>query len=103
MAEFHKSKTWRKVREKILKRDYYLCQICNRHNITREANIVHHIIPIEFNKALRLRESNLISLCNYCHNACHLRSSHELSSLGSSLLKSSENKSPHPHKSILSQ
>ncbi len=58
---------WRKIRERILKRDHYLCQECKRNGITTRATQVDHII----NKANggTDEDSNLQSLCYPCHKA----------------------------------
>lgn len=49
---------FRKIRLKILQRDNYICQLCNK-----KAKIVHHIDYYKSNCNLK----NLISLCNKCH------------------------------------
>lgn len=43
---FYKKKTWIRKREKILKRDEYLCRECKRYGKTTQATTVHHIIPL---------------------------------------------------------
>ena len=68
---FYKSKRWLRKRENILRRDKYLCQYCKRYGRRREAVTVHHIKHYEEYPELALTDSNLISLCQACHNKCH--------------------------------
>ena len=42
---FYRSKRWKLKREKILKRDKYLCQYFSRYGKLVEAEHVHHIYP----------------------------------------------------------
>ena len=79
---FHKSKAWLSKREKILRRDEYLCQECKRYGKTTAANTVHHIYPIALRPSLRLLSVNLISLCPKCHNEMHDRVTDELTAKG---------------------
>lgn len=56
---------WNKIREQILERDDYTCQVCGS-----EQNLhVHHLIPVyEFEEISDAHFSeNLIVLCNKCH------------------------------------
>lgn len=55
-------------KEKIKKRDKYLCQLCLKDNIYTYDNLqVHHIIPIEKDYDRRLDSDNLITLCGMHH------------------------------------
>lgn len=55
--------------QQIKKRDNYLCQICIRemYDTYRKYNCndlqVHHAVPINASKELRLDDNNLITLC----------------------------------------
>ena len=69
--DFYNSTKWKNKRERILKRDGYVCQNCKRFGKTVEATAVHHIQHYETNPELGLVDSNLISLCNKCHNEAH--------------------------------
>lgn len=69
--KFYKSKVWRNKREKILRRDGYLCQHCKWYGKRTEAETVHHIKHLEEYPELALVSSNLISLCKKCHNKEH--------------------------------
>lgn len=69
--KFYKSKVWRTKREKILRRDGYLCQHCKWYGKRTEAETVHHIQHLEEYPELALVDNNLISLCKKCHNKEH--------------------------------
>ncbi|MBQ6815580.1 MAG: HNH endonuclease [Lachnospiraceae bacterium] len=68
---FYLTKTWKRKRKAILKRDGYLCKECKRYGRRREATTVHHIKHLDEYPELALTPSNLISLCSDCHNKAH--------------------------------
>ena len=57
---------WRKLRRRILERDSYLCQECQKKGIVTAGKVVDHIKP----KAQGGDDSpaNLQTLCTPCHN-----------------------------------
>jgi len=62
--KFRDSYAWRKKRAEILERDHYLCKLCLvGRRINYDKISVHHIEPLSERFELRLRDSNLISLC----------------------------------------
>lgn len=61
------AKDWRELRNKILKRDNYKCQKCNK----MEKLEIHHIIHYELCK--EHKDSNLITLCRNCHRKEHFK------------------------------
>lgn len=67
----YKSKRWRRKREAILRRDGYKCQECKKYGRAREAVTVHHIKHADTHPELAYEDSNLVSLCNPCHNKMH--------------------------------
>lgn len=69
--EFYNSKRWKNKRELILRRDGYKCQRCKRYGRQKEAVTVHHIKHYDEYPELALENSNLISLCDACHNYYH--------------------------------
>ena len=71
MAGFYTSAKWIRKRERVMKRDKYLCQDCKRYGRKTPAVLVHHIKPYEEYPELGLDEENLTSLCDACHNKRH--------------------------------
>ena len=76
--EFYKSKRWKMKREKILRRDNYLCRESMRFGRTKQADMVHHIYPLEEYPELALCDWNLISLNSQVHNTFHDRSNNKV-------------------------
>ena len=65
---FRSTRAWQKRREEIRRRDRNLCRWClAAGTLTYGALSVHHIEPLEEAWALRMEESNLITLCSCCH------------------------------------
>ena len=73
----YKTAAWRRARTAALERDHYICQDClsakqrGERLRPRAATTVHHIIPIKEHPELMLELSNLVSLCDPCHNKRH--------------------------------
>jgi len=82
MKDFYKNTKWKGKRERILKRDEYLCKECKRYGKSVVANTVHHVIPLEQRQDLKYSSNNLISLCRKCHDKMHDRTNNELTRLG---------------------
>lgn len=61
--------TWRKARDRYIKRNP-LCERCDSRGYTEPAELVHHIVPLEDGGA-RLDPDNLKSLCYACHSIIH--------------------------------
>ncbi|MNH78584.1 HNH endonuclease [compost metagenome] len=80
--QFYKSRKWKNKRERVLRRDEYLCQECKRYGKATPAATVHHCNPLEYYPELALVSWNLVSLCNPCHDTMHDRASHELTEAG---------------------
>ena len=62
-----KDKRWKKLANKIRKRDKYTCQKCGSHEHLQ----VHHKKYIKNRLAWEYDESNLITLCSDCHKKIH--------------------------------
>lgn len=65
---FRSSYDWKKKRTYILKRDNYLCRVCqSEHRATVGRISVHHVRPLKFRPDLKLDDRNLITLCSHHH------------------------------------
>ena len=62
-----KDKRWKKLANKIRKRDNYTCQKCGSHKHLQ----VHHKKYIKGRLAWEYDESNLVTLCSECHKEIH--------------------------------
>lgn len=70
---FYNSKEWHIVRTNVIARDLGLCKVCLSKNRIKVADVVHHIIELKESRELGLRTSNLLSLCNSCHQEIHAK------------------------------
>jgi len=68
-VSFYKTKEWVQIRKIALARDRYQCVSCKRKGIIKQAEMVHHKIPVKKDWTKRLELTNLESLCEACHNA----------------------------------
>lgn len=78
---------WRQKRESILRRDGYQDQELKRYGKLTQAEIVHHIFPVEEFPKYAYEDWNLISISMKTHNALHDRNTNELTDRGIDLLK----------------
>lgn len=86
MNYYYGARIWKSLRERVLRRDKYLCRYCLRYGKRKEATHVHHIVPADTSELLRYKDFNLISLCRLCHEQMHLREEHKLSKKGLTLV-----------------
>lgn len=77
---------WRKLREKALQRDKYMDQIDKRFGRYRDAEVVHHIFPVDQFPEYQYCLWNLISLTRANHNKMHVRGTQRLTKEGVDLL-----------------
>lgn len=71
-SDFYLSPVWKRKRLFILMRDHYVCQRCKEQKDKISiANTVHHIKHLKEYPDLALEDSNLISVCDRCHNELH--------------------------------
>ena len=84
---FYKTAKWKKKRDKIMRRDGYLCQYAKRFGRMEQAEVVHHIFPRESFPQYAWEDWNLISLTRTNHNRMHDRDTHELTSVGLELMR----------------
>lgn len=83
----YKSKRWKKLRERILKRDNYTCQVSKRYGKMVQANTVHHILPASQYPEYQWCDWNLVSLSQSAHNRMHVRDTDQLTDEGKQLQK----------------
>jgi 5-methylcytosine-specific restriction endonuclease McrA len=69
--------TYKDFRKKVLKRDKYTCQMCNKKGKRVWLN-VHHIMKWSSASSLRYDTDNGITLCKYCHDEVTGHESHYL-------------------------
>lgn len=81
----YESPRWRKKREKILRRDGYLCQHFKRYGKRIDANTVHHIYPVSEYPEYAWCDWNLISLSAKAHEMMHDRVTNQLTNHGEEL------------------
>lgn len=70
---FRRTYAWKHKSETIRARDRWECQDCKARGRYAPATAVHHIKPLSVSPELALTDSNLISLCNECHERRHGR------------------------------
>ena len=87
LDKFYKTTRWKKLRESILRRDGYMCQLTKRYGKLVEANTVHHIFPREYFPEFQWEPWNLISLSAVAHNTLHDRDTDQLTEEGLELLR----------------
>jgi len=56
---------WRRIRERVLKRDGYLCRTCRDKGRVTPATEVHHVIALS--QGGTDDDGNLLGLCQDCH------------------------------------
>ena len=76
--KFYNSTAWRRLREAYAKSKGYICERCGNKNANKDYKPyykqfhVHHIIELDENNIdnpeIALNESNLMLLCQHCHN-----------------------------------
>lgn len=82
----YKEHRWVNLRKRILIRDKYMDQYLKRYGKFRNADIVHHIFPVEHFPEYQFEEWNLISVSRATHNSFHDRNTNELTDVGLELL-----------------
>ncbi|MBU5275377.1 HNH endonuclease [Levilactobacillus brevis] len=64
---FYRTRQWSHLRQQVLERDHYLCAYCKVQGIITPATTVDHIVPIEYDQALKANVDNLAIICGKCH------------------------------------
>lgn len=83
---FYDSGRWRTLRQSILIRDKYMCQLSWRYGKMIPADVVHHIFPREEYPEYQWEPWNLISISNKAHEALHDRTNGRLTQEGVDLM-----------------
>lgn len=78
---------WIKLRQRVLRRDGYMCQISKRYGRHVEATTVHHIFPVSDYPQYAFCSWNLISVSASVHNTFHDRETDALTDEGMRLLR----------------
>lgn len=84
---FYQSNRWKQKRNAIMRRDGYMCQYSKRYGKRVEAEVVHHIFPIEDYPEYALDDWNLIALSRVAHNRLHDRNTGNLTEEGKQLMR----------------
>lgn len=87
MDEYYRSVRWKKLREKILRRDGYQCQVSKRYGKAVEADTVHHIFPRQDYPEYQWEPWNLISVSAAVHGKLHDKNTNKLTALGMELME----------------
>ena len=85
--DFYKLPKWEHKRNSILRRDGYMCQLSKRYGQLKQAEVVHHIFPLDEFPEYAFDDWNLISLTRTKHNELHDRETDELTEAGADLLR----------------
>ena len=87
LDKYYATPRWLRLRERVLRRDGYQCQISKRYGKHVQANLVHHIFPREDYPQYEWETWNLISVCQSVHNELHDRNTNALTDKGKELLE----------------
>lgn len=83
----YKSKKWERLAASAMRRDKYQCQLTRRYGKIRQAEVVHHIYPVEDFPEYAYCLWNLISLTRAQHNTLHDRDHNTLTAAGVALMR----------------
>lgn len=83
----YKGKRWRDLAARAMRRDGYKCQLSARYGRSVEADMVHHIYPVDQYPEYGYCLWNLISLSNAEHNKLHDRNTNKLTAEGVALMR----------------
>jgi 5-methylcytosine-specific restriction endonuclease McrA len=61
---------WQQLSERY-RANYPLCEDCLKQGKVTPSSEVHHIVPIAVDPTQRLTWTNLVALCNTCHDGRH--------------------------------
>ena len=78
---------WKALAAKAMRRDGYMCQLSKRYGKTVEAEVVHHIYPVDEYPEYAYELWNLVSLSRAAHNRLHDRDHKGLTAEGLALMR----------------
>jgi len=84
---YYKSGRWLRLREAVLRRDGYMCQVSRRYGKRVQATTVHHVFPREEFPEYQWEPWNLVSLSGDVHDEMHDRVTGALTEKGAELLR----------------
>ena len=90
----YKGKRWRRLATRALRRDGYKCQLSRRYGKSVEAEMVHHIYPVDEFPEYAYCLWNLISLSRAMHNTLHDRNTDKLTPAGVALMRRTQRGGP---------
>ena len=83
----YKGKRWKDLAARAMRRDGYKCQLSARYGRNVEAEMVHHIYPVDEYPEYAYCLWNLISLSQSMHNTLHDRNTNKLTAEGVALMR----------------
>ena len=75
---FYKTKRWQRTREAALRKSDYLCQESKQYGKHVQAELIHHIYPLDKYPELAYVHWNLLPVTNAIHNTFHDRDNDEV-------------------------
>lgn len=79
----YNSKRWHQKRQVILRRDGYIDQVMYMmYGVTREANLIHHLLPVSQYPEYQWCSWNMIAINRATHEKLHERKSDVLTPMG---------------------
>lgn len=78
---------WKALAAKAMRRDGYMCQLSKRYGKQVQAEVVHHIYPVDEYPEYAYCLWNLISLSRAAHNRLHDRNTDKLTAEGVALMR----------------
>lgn len=84
---FYRLPRWKRLRERVLRRDGYMCRESARYGKRTEASTVHHIFPRDEFPEYQWEPWNLVSLAGDVHDSMHDRQTGALTERGAELLR----------------
>lgn len=88
MSEFsYNSRKWDRIKSLALRRDGYQCQLSKRYGKAVQAEVVHHIFPVDEFPEYAYEPWNLIALSRKMHNTLHDRNTDALTAEGVALMR----------------